>query len=112
MSEAGTVGEFQREAVELFCLSRLINCMIDTDSENMFIDFHFAADPDGLNAVFQLVHMMVEHPKWDERAFGRAKTAIESNYRGVSKSLERNSFDRILSGIFGSDRRFRCAPLI
>lgn len=42
VSEAGTVGEWQREQMELFCISKLINCMIDSDEEFVIMDFHFS----------------------------------------------------------------------
>lgn len=33
------MGRFSREEIEMFCLARLINCYIDTDPENNFIDW-------------------------------------------------------------------------
>lgn len=33
------MGSFTREEIEMFCLARLINCYIDTDPENNFIDW-------------------------------------------------------------------------
>ena len=33
------MGDFSREEIEMFCLARLINCYIDTDPENNFIDW-------------------------------------------------------------------------
>ena len=42
LNEAGTVGHWRREQVELFCVSRLINCVLEPDEEFVFLDFHFA----------------------------------------------------------------------
>ena len=42
LSEAGTVGGWNREQVELFCISKLINCVLETDEEFVCMDFHFA----------------------------------------------------------------------
>lgn len=42
LNEAGTVGQWAREQVELFCISKLINCVLEPDEEWVFLDFHFA----------------------------------------------------------------------
>ena len=42
LSESGTVGGWRREQVELFCISKLINCMLESDEEFICMDFHFA----------------------------------------------------------------------
>jgi hypothetical protein len=33
------MGQFSREEIEMFCLASLINCYIDTDPENNFVDW-------------------------------------------------------------------------
>lgn len=51
LSESGTVGHWDRQQVELFCISKLINCVLESDEEFIIMDFHFAvgawADPGG-----------------------------------------------------------------
>lgn len=42
LSESGTVGPWRRDQVELFCISKLINCLLDADEEFVFMDCHFA----------------------------------------------------------------------
>ena len=42
LNEAGTVADWSREQVELFCISKLINCVLEPDEEFAFLDFHFA----------------------------------------------------------------------
>ena len=42
LSESGTVGTWRREQVELFCISKLINCVLESDEEFIVMDFHFA----------------------------------------------------------------------
>jgi hypothetical protein len=42
LSESGTVGRWPREQVELFCITKLINCVIDADEEFICMDIHFA----------------------------------------------------------------------
>lgn len=107
VSEGGTMGTFCREEIEMFCLARLINCYIDTDPENNFIDWYSSADPKGLRGMFELCHLMIVQPCWTESGFQRAKTTILSNSRAVNKSMERANHDKILHMVFGEDRRFR-----
>jgi hypothetical protein len=42
LSESGTVGSWQRSQVELFCISKLINCVLESDEEFVCMDLHFA----------------------------------------------------------------------
>ena len=42
LNEAGSVGPWSREQVELFCISKLINCVLEPDEEFVFLDFHLA----------------------------------------------------------------------
>ena len=60
LSEAGTVGDWDREQVELFCLSHLIHCMLEPDEEFVSMDFHFAVGDNGLRAVLEVVHLVLE----------------------------------------------------
>jgi hypothetical protein len=61
----------------------------------------------GLRGIFELIHLMVERPTWNQKAFQRACTAIVSGSRAVQKSLERANHDRVLELVYGPDRRFR-----
>ena len=101
------MGQFCREEIEMFCLARLINCYIDTDPENNFIDWYSSSDTRGLRGMFELCHLMIMQPCWTESGFRRAKTTILSNSRAVNKSMERANHDKILHMVFGEDRRFR-----
>lgn len=42
LNESGTVGSWKREQVELYCISKLINCVLEPDEEFALLDFHFA----------------------------------------------------------------------
>lgn len=42
LSESGTVGSWQRSQIELFCISKLINCVLESDEEFVCMDLHFA----------------------------------------------------------------------
>ena len=61
----------------------------------------------GVSAVLQLLHMFLEHPRWEGAAMERSKQQYLSHYRSLSKSLERATADRILEAMLGPDRRFR-----
>ncbi|EFN50469.1 hypothetical protein CHLNCDRAFT_142643, partial [Chlorella variabilis] len=96
LSEAGTVGGWNREQVELFCISKLINCVLETDEEFVCMDFHFAVSDGGVASVLQLLHLFLEQPRWEAAAMERSKQQYLSHYRSLSKSLERATADRIL----------------
>lgn len=49
--------------VELFCISKLINCVLEADEEFVCMDFHFAVGDGGLPAVLQLLHLFLEEPR-------------------------------------------------
>jgi predicted Zn-dependent peptidase len=84
-----------------------VNCFIDTDIENNFIDWHFSSDEVGVRGVMELCHLIVTDPTWTEGGFKRAKTTAESNARALQRSMERANTDKILAALFGEDRRMR-----
>ncbi len=49
--------------VELFCISKLINCVLEADEEFVCMDFHFAVGDGGLPSVLQLLHLFLEEPR-------------------------------------------------
>lgn len=107
LSESGTVGDWDRAQVELFCISRLINCVLEANEEFICMDFHFAVGDGGMAAVLQLLHLFLEAPRWEEAAMERSKQMYVSHYRALPKSLERATADRIMGAMLGDDRRFR-----
>ena len=107
LSESGTVGEWEREQVELFCISRLINCILEANEEFICMDFHFAVADGGLGAALQLLHLFLENPRWEPAAMDRAKQLYLNHWRALEKSLERATPDRIMAAMTGVDRRFR-----
>ncbi|DBA67043.1 TPA: hypothetical protein ACH3X2_001377 [Trebouxia sp. C0005] len=107
LNEAGTVGQWAREQVELFCISKLINCVLEPDEEWVFLDFHFAMREGGMQSVLELVHMFLNEPTWDEAAMERAKQIWVSHHRSLTKSLERSTADRVMEAMLGPERRFR-----
>ena len=106
LSESGTVAGWDREQVELFCVSRLISCVLEADEEFLCMDFHFAVGSGGLRAAFELLHLILQAPRWEEAAFERAKQLYLSHYRALPKSLERATAARLTAALLGPDRRF------
>lgn len=46
--------------MELFCVSNLINCVLEADEEFLCMDFHFTLRDGGMRATFELLHMILE----------------------------------------------------
>ena len=42
LSESGVMGPWNREAIEVFCVTHLITCALDADEENLMMNFHFS----------------------------------------------------------------------
>eukprot|EP00237_Pycnococcus_provasolii_P000043 CAMPEP_0119197254 /NCGR_PEP_ID=MMETSP1316-20130426/13197_1 /TAXON_ID=41880 /ORGANISM="Pycnococcus provasolii, Strain RCC2336" /LENGTH=1235 /DNA_ID=CAMNT_0007193039 /DNA_START=21 /DNA_END=3730 /DNA_ORIENTATION=+ len=106
LSETGCVGPWSREQVELYSVSRLINCSLEVDEEFACLDVHFAVSGEGLRGVMELLHLWLSSPKWDESAFDRSKEMHKTHYRSVSKSLEKATADGILRELVQEDPRF------
>merc|ERR1719181_927812 len=106
LSESGKVGQWSRQQVELFCVTRLINCVIEADEEFLCMDFSFAVGDGGCRATCELVHQIVEAPLWEENAMERARQMFRSHYAGMPKSLERAIGDRTMNAMLGEDRRW------
>ncbi|KAK3240438.1 hypothetical protein CYMTET_49716 [Cymbomonas tetramitiformis] len=106
LSEAGTVGGWEREQVELFCLHHLINCVLEADEEFTAMDFHFAVGEGGMRAVLELLHLILESPRWDPSALDRSKQLYLNHYRAQQKSLERATAAKLMDAMLSRDRRF------
>lgn len=106
LSEGGTVGGFAREQVELFCVSHLINCVLEADEEFICMDFHFTLRDGGMRATFELLHMILEQNAWMEDAFDRAKQLYLTYYRAMPKSLERATAHRLMRVMLDGEERF------
>ncbi|GLC34133.1 hypothetical protein PLESTB_000841000 [Pleodorina starrii] len=108
LSESGAVGPWGREQVEVFCVANLVNCALEADEENIVMDFHFSAVDGGMEAMFQMVHLFLESPRWEEGAMERAKLAFLASVKSVHKSLERATSDRVRDAMLGrTERCFR-----
>uniref|UniRef100_A0A6U0W9G0 Mitochondrial processing peptidase n=1 Tax=Polytomella parva TaxID=51329 RepID=A0A6U0W9G0_9CHLO len=107
LSESGAVGRWSREQVEMFCVSNLVNCALDSDEENIVLDVHFVVDNGGMKSAFQFLHLFLDQPVWDDHAVTRAKAAFLTGQKLTQKSLERASVERVMSAMLGPDRCFR-----
>jgi predicted Zn-dependent peptidase len=105
LSESGTAGDWPREQVELFCVSRLVNCTLEADEEFLSLDCHCAVNENGLRSAFEVMHLMLRAPRWDESALGRAKQMYVTHVRALPKSLERATAARLMAAMTGNDRR-------
>jgi hypothetical protein len=61
LSESGTVGSWQRSQVELFCISKLINCVLESDEEFVCMDLHFAVG-ESATCLFGFSHRPAARP--------------------------------------------------
>lgn len=61
------VHRWPRDQIEVFCITNLINCALESDEENIVFDFHCATDDSSMPAAFELIHMFLEQPVWEVR---------------------------------------------
>uniref|UniRef100_A0A383WE33 Peptidase M16 N-terminal domain-containing protein n=1 Tax=Tetradesmus obliquus TaxID=3088 RepID=A0A383WE33_TETOB len=110
LSEGGAVGGWSREQVEAFCIANLIQSVMDSNDEFLVLDVHFAATNGGLACAFELLHQVLQCPRWEPAAFERSKLAFIATGQSVGKSLERASSSKIMEAMLGPDMRFRDPP--
>jgi predicted Zn-dependent peptidase len=106
LSESGTAGDWPREQVELFCVSRLVNCALEADEEFLSLDCHCAVNEHGLRSAFEILHLMLSAPRWEDSALARAKAMYVTHVRALPKSLERATAARLMGAMTANDRRF------
>ena len=83
VSESGTVGDCVREEIEMFCLTHLITCIMETDVENLFIDWRFSSDEAGAPPAPPRAARFV-HRHFVFWRDGSCDTTLVCNVRGVS----------------------------
>jgi len=106
ISECGAVGGWEREEVELFCVTRLVNMALEADEEFVKIDCHVALGDGGLRAAMEVLHLMLTAPRWEETALERAKAMYTQHVRAMHKSLERATSAKLMHAMLDGDRRF------
>jgi len=101
LSEVGAIGKWERQQVELFCVSNLIHFVLETTEEFVVLDFHFASTGGGIRAVMEMIHLLLQSPRWDEASLTRAKQAYRAHYSSLGKSLERATLNNALTAMVG-----------
>ena len=101
LSEVGAIGQWERQQVELFCVSNLIHFVLETTEEFVVLDFHFASTGGGIRAVMEMIHLLLQSPRWDEASLTRAKQAYRAHYASLGKSLERATLNNALTAMVG-----------
>jgi len=96
LSEVG-----ERQQVELFCVSNLIHFVLETTEEFVVLDFHFASSGGGIRAVMEMIHLLLQSPRWDNASLVRAKQAYRAHYSSLGKSLERATLNNALTAMVG-----------
>eukprot|EP00210_Caulerpa_lentillifera_P004547 g4337.t1 len=105
LSESGTVKDWNRSQIELYCIQNLVNCQIDSTEEFMAINISLPSTDQAPIVALELVHLILEGPKWDPSAVDVAKQGAISDYRMKEKSLEDQSLNLVASVILGDDHR-------
>eukprot|EP00927_Polykrikos_kofoidii_P077199 TRINITY_DN74169_c0_g1_i1.p1 TRINITY_DN74169_c0_g1~~TRINITY_DN74169_c0_g1_i1.p1 ORF type:complete len:1468 (+),score=168.81 TRINITY_DN74169_c0_g1_i1:121-4524(+) len=105
ISEAGAVGSFSREQIELFAVSNLTSIHLDLSLEFLVVDATFSVGDSGIAAALELLHLMFQEPRWELPAFIRAQQAYRAQANAVHKSLEQSTLNRLMQMMYGSDLR-------
>lgn len=105
ISEAGAVGTFSREQIELFAVSNLTSVHLDLSLEFSYVDASFSMGDNGLVAALELLHLLFQEPRWELPAFVRAQQAYKAQAYAVQKSLEQSTMDRLMRMMYATDAR-------
>jgi len=111
LSEVGAIGPWERQQIELFCVSNLIHFVLETTEEFVVLDFHFASTDGGVRAVLEMVHLLLRSPRWDEPSLTRAKQAYRAHHASLGKSLERATLNNALTAMVVGDSHQSCCLL-
>jgi hypothetical protein len=50
--------------MEVFCISNLVNSVMEADEEFVVLDVHFAVTDGGMEAMFEMLHEFLTAPRW------------------------------------------------
>ncbi|XP_024021405.1 stromal processing peptidase, chloroplastic [Morus notabilis] len=104
--EGGCVGNFTKEQVKLFCLKNMIDYSLESTEEFISVELSFTTRENGMQAAFQLLHMLLEQSVWLEDAFDRARQLHFSKFQSNLKSLEQSTTRKMMLDMLGGDERF------
>jgi hypothetical protein len=112
IQEGGAFLDVTREEVELFCIDHLVMVDIIANEEALIFDFQTVTTPGpggevtGLEAVMQVLHIILTDFKYEKDAFNRAVQGFHEQYDSVVKGLESACHERLVTSIFGADARY------
>jgi hypothetical protein len=50
--------------MEVFCISNLVNSVMEADEEFIVLDVHFAVTDGAMEAMFEMLHEFLTAPRW------------------------------------------------
>ena len=112
IQEGGAFGLTSREEVELFCIDHMVMVDIQATEEALIFDLQSVTTPGpggmvtGLEAVMQVVHVILTDFLYEEDAFERARQGFHEQYDSVMKGLESKCQDAIALSVTGCDARY------
>lgn len=112
MQEGGAFLNMTREEVELFCIDHLVMVEIQATEGALIFDFQTVTSPGpsgdvtGLEASFQVAHIILTDFKYEDDAFERARQGLHEQFDSTIKSLETASVERIIDNLTGHDPRY------
>jgi predicted Zn-dependent peptidase len=112
IQEGGAFLSVTREEVELFCIDHLVMVDIQATEDALVFDFQSTTaiggggEVTGIEAVFQVLHIILTDFKYEEDAFERAKLALYEQYNACINGLESACYDKLLSSLTNNDKRY------
>eukprot|EP01038_Epipyxis_sp_PR26KG_P008162 gene8162-11046_t len=114
LQEGGAFLTMTREDVELFCIDHLVMVDIQATEEALIFDFSTVTTPGpggkvtGLEAVMQVLHIILTDFKYEEDAFERARQSFHEQFDSIVKGLESACQESLTFSLTGGDPRFLC----
>lgn len=111
IQEGGAFLDVTREEVELFCIDHLVMVDILAKEDALIFDFSSVTSlgaggkVSGLEAVMQVLHVILTDFKWEQDAFERAKQGIHEQFDSTIKGLETACVEGITRSISQADAR-------
>lgn len=111
IQEGGAFLDVTREEVELFCIDHLVMVDILAKEDALIFDFSSVTSVgaggkvSGLEAVMQVLHVILTDFKWEQDAFERAKQGIHEQFDSTVKGLESACVEGIMRSISQADPR-------
>jgi predicted Zn-dependent peptidase len=112
MQEGGAFLSMSREEVELFCIDHLVMVDIIAAEDALIFDFQSVTSTrpggkvTGLEAVMQVVHIILTDFEYEGDAFERARQGFHEQYDSTKKGLETACQELILKSLTQGDPRY------